>query len=91
MKKNLLLSTAIGDMMGVPYEFHPGDRKSIIPHQKCTYSDDTVCTFGVAKALIEGTDISETLREACRKEPGRGNKRRTSYSTFDISMFGWCF
>lgn len=72
MKKDLLLSTAIGDMMGVPYEFHGKTEEIIILHPGYRYSDDTVCTFGIAKALIEGTDISETLREACQGEPGRG-------------------
>lgn len=72
MKKDLLLSTAIGDMMGVPYEFYGKTEEIIIPHPEYDYSDDTVCTFGIAKALIGGTDISTTLRESCRKEPGRG-------------------
>lgn len=72
MKKDLLLSTAIGDMMGVPYEFYRKAEEIVIPCSGYDYSDDTVCTFGVAKALIEGTDISKTLREVCRKEPGRG-------------------
>ena len=31
MKKDLLLSTAIGDMMGVPYEFYRKAEEIVIP------------------------------------------------------------
>ena len=47
--KNLLLSTAIGDISGKPYELRRTRTKDydsvdlLLPEN--TYSDDTVCTF----------------------------------------------
>ena len=52
--KNLLLSTAIGDISGKPYELRRTRTKDydsvdlLLPEN--TYSDDTVCTFACADA-----------------------------------------
>lgn len=92
MKKKLndfLLAAAIGDMMGVPYERGLKGQEIIIPHPSADYSDDTVCTFGVAKALINGTDIAKTLREACQREPGRGYGGMFSRWIYDETMEGY--
>lgn len=72
---NLLLSAAIGDISGVPYEFS-GRTKDydavnlLLPGN--TYSDDTVCTFACAEALLDGKDMAENLRKRCREEFHRG-------------------
>lgn len=71
--KNFLIVTSIGDQFGVPFEHHwDRSKQIIIPHPKHDYSDDTVCTFGIAKALIENLDLSRTLRKVCRQEVERG-------------------
>lgn len=73
--KNLLLSAAIGDIAGMPYEFH-GRTKDydavnlLLPSN--TYTDDTVCTFACAEALLKGTDMAETLWTRCRADFFRG-------------------
>lgn len=73
--KNLLLSAAIGDISGVPYEFE-GRTKDydgvdlLNPHN--TYSDDTICTFACAEALIEGIDVAECLHRRGREDFYRG-------------------
>lgn len=73
--KNLLLSAAIGDIGGQPYEFR-GRTKDynavdlLLPNN--TYTDDTVCTFACAEALQKGLDIAQNLRDRCRADFYRG-------------------
>lgn len=72
---NLLLSAAIGDISGVPYEFE-GRTKNynavdlLNPHN--TYSDDTVCTFACAEALLDNKDMAECLHRRGREDFHRG-------------------
>lgn len=74
--KNLLLSAAIGDISGEPYEFE-GRTKDydkvdlLLPGN--TYTDDTVCTFACAEALLHSQDgmsmhenIAKSLYSRCR-------------------------
>ena len=73
--KNLLLSAAIGDIAGMPYEFkgRTKDYNSVnllLPSN--TYTDDTVCTFACAEALLKGIDMAENLWSRCRADLSRG-------------------
>lgn len=73
--KNLLLSVAIGDIAGEPYEFE-GRTKNydavnlLLPSN--TYTDDTVCTFACAEALLKDLDMAENLWNRCRADFYRG-------------------
>ena len=73
--KDLLLSVAIGDIAGMPYEFM-GRTKDynavdlLLPSN--TYTDDTVCTFACAEALLKGLDMAENLWKRCRTDFYRG-------------------
>lgn len=73
--ENLLLSEAIGDISGMPYEFG-GRTKSydsvdlLLPTND--YTDDTVCTFACAEALLSDFDMARTLWQNCREDPCRG-------------------
>lgn len=72
---NLLLSAAIGDIGGEPYEFggRTKDYNSVsllLPQN--TYTDDTVCTFACADALLHNLDMAMSLRIRCRADMGRG-------------------
>ena len=73
--KNLLLSVAIGDIAGMPYEFK-GRTKDynavdlLLPQN--TYTDDTVCTFACADALLHNLDMAMSLRIRCRADFYRG-------------------
>lgn len=73
--RNLLLSVAIGDIAGMPYEFK-GRTKDynavdlLLPTN--TYTDDTVCTFACAEALLKDIDIAKNLRDRCRADFHRG-------------------
>ncbi len=73
--KNLLLSAAIGDISGMPYEFH-GRTKNYdevnLLHPNNTYTDDTVCTFACAEALIKNLDMTTNLWTRCRADISRG-------------------
>ena len=73
--KNLLLSAAIGDIAGMPYEFK-GRTKDynavnlLLPTN--TYTDDTVCTFACAEALLRNLNMAENLWNRCRADFYRG-------------------
>jgi len=72
---NLLLSVAIGDIAGVPYEFdHPTKNYDDVDllHPEGDYSDDSVCTFAIAEAFLHDLDVSENLWKRCRQDPHRG-------------------
>lgn len=73
--KNLLLAAAIGDISGVPYEFE-GRTKNYdavdLLNPDNTYSDDTICTFACAEALIENKDMAECLHRRGREDFQRG-------------------
>lgn len=73
--KNLLFSQAIGDISGMPYEFKGRTKNYDVvnllnPHND--YTDDTVCTFACAEALMGNLDMAENLWLRCREEPNRG-------------------
>lgn len=73
--KNLLLSEAIGDISGMPYEFG-GRTKNydsidlLLPTND--YTDDTVCTFACAEALIDNLDMGRNIWQRCRQDFYRG-------------------
>lgn len=73
--KNLLLSAAVGDIGGQPYEFRKRTKdydavNLLLPFN--TYTDDTVCTFACAEALLKGLDMAKNLRDRCRADIHRG-------------------
>lgn len=73
--KNLLLSAAIGDITGVPYEFEgrTKDYDAIdVLNPDNTYSDDTLCTFACAEALLHDADMAERLHARGREDFNRG-------------------
>lgn len=72
--KNLLLSEAVGDIAGSVYEFHPQKNigKVDLLNRQSTYTDDTVCTFAVAEAFMEGEDVGGVLAARCNADPHRG-------------------
>ena len=73
--KDLLISVAVGDIAGMPYEFDNRtknyDDVQLLTSQS-TYTDDTVCTFACAESLLNHTDMGTTLWTRCRMEKGRG-------------------
>lgn len=73
--KNMLLSAAIGDIAGMPYEFKARTKDYdavdlLLPWN--TYTDDTVCTFACAEALLKNLDMAENLWKRGREDFHRG-------------------
>lgn len=68
--RNLLLSAAVGDIGGMPYEFRCTKNYDAVDLLRSDndYTDDTVCTFACAEALLHGLDMAETLRKRCRAD-----------------------
>ena len=80
----LLLSTAIGDISGKPYESRRTRTKDydsvdlLLPEN--TYSDDTVCTFACADALLNHKDMAQTLKEKeCRQQAFWQSQKTNAY------------
>ena len=72
---NYLLSEAIGDISGMPYEFRERTKNYAavnLLHPHNDYTDDTVCTFACADALLHNLDMAKTLRKRCRDDFNRG-------------------
>lgn len=74
--KNLLLSAAIGDIEGSVYEGRYNRTKNYdevqMFHPLAQFTDDTVCTFACAEALICHLDMSKNLWK-------RGRQHRVGY------------
>ena len=72
---NLLLSEAIGDIAGMPYEFDGRTKdygKVQLLRTDNDYTDDTVCTFACAEALLHQADMAITLWSRGREDFNRG-------------------
>ena len=75
MMNNLLLSEAIGDIAGMPYEFDERTKdydKVELLRQDNDYTDDTICTFACAEALLHHADMANTLWSRGRDDFYRG-------------------
>jgi len=64
-----MLGAIIGDIVGSVYEFNNYKAKDFDPffHQKCFFTDDTVCTAAVADSLTRHIDPAISLREWGRR------------------------
>lgn len=72
--KHCLLGPLWGDICGAPYEFHPErDPEAIdLAHPNRNFTDDTVLTLAVAKAILERRPYRDTLFELARAYPNVG-------------------
>jgi ADP-ribosylglycohydrolase len=65
-----MLGAIIGDIVGSRFEFHPTNNYDFeLFTNKCSYTDDTICTIAVADALLKGWDFGESLHEWCNRYP----------------------
>ena len=67
----------LGDILGSPYEFkrvREYDWKTVplTGNPPAKFTDDTVMTLAIKKAIIEGLDITETMVEVGRRYPNCG-------------------
>jgi ADP-ribosylglycohydrolase len=72
MKQNIIGSIC-GDVIGSVFEWNNVKTTNFtLFNEKCTYTDDTVLTIGVADAILNGKDFSKTIWEYGNKYKGRG-------------------
>ena len=67
----------LGDILGSQYEFgRPEDldwkRVPLYRKSKCAFTDDTVMTLAIKKALVEGKDLTESMVEIGKHYPFAG-------------------
>lgn len=65
-----MLGAIIGDIVGSRFEFNPtNDYNFGLFTDECGFTDDSICTFAIADALLHQKDYSGTLHEWCRFYP----------------------
>ena len=60
-----------GDITGTPLMKHRNPmavRCPSVPY----YTDDTVCTFALAEAILDGKNLADNLRKRCLEDPRAG-------------------
>ena len=62
-----MFGAIIGDIVGSRFEFNNiKSKKFEFFHEKCSFTDDTVCTAAVADILMQDRDPAPALQEFCR-------------------------
>jgi ADP-ribosylglycohydrolase len=68
-----MIGAIAGDIIGSVYEGSPIKTKDFPLFQpRCRYTDDSVLTIAVAKAILDGSDYFATVREIAQKYPDAG-------------------
>lgn len=76
-----MVGAVAGDIIGSPYEANPIKTKEFpLFKAGCRFTDDTVMTLAVARALLQDRDYGRHMRELGRKYPWAG---------YGASFFGW--
>jgi SagB-type dehydrogenase family enzyme len=78
-----MIGAIAGDIIGSIYEHHPIKTKDFpLFHPDCTFTDDSVLTLAVAKAILQGSGYLEAVREMGRRYPHAG---------YGDSFYHWLF
>lgn len=65
-----MLGAIIGDIVGSRFEFNPtNDYNFELFTDECGFTDDSICTFAIADAILNHKDYGESLHEWCRLYP----------------------
>jgi ADP-ribosylglycohydrolase len=76
-----MIGAIAGDIIGSVYEARPTKTKDFpLFHSQCRFTDDSVLTIAVAKAILTGRNYLQTLWEIGRKYPHAG---------YGGSFIGW--
>ena len=68
-----MIGAIAGDIIGSVYEHHPIKTKEFpLFHPKCRFTDDSVLTIAIAKAILEDRDYLKAVRELGRNYPFAG-------------------
>jgi len=78
-----MIGAIAGDIIGSVYEHNPIKTKDFpLFHAHCRFTDDTVLTVAVARALVEGRSYQESIRELGQRYPNAG---------YGAAFFQWLF
>ena len=103
-----MLGAIAGDFIGSVHEWAQTKRKDFpLFHPKCSVTDDSILTIGVAEWLLHGTDLTTRFHELVDKYPAAGwgmmfarwgrKRSREPYNSFGngaamrVSAVGWAF
>ncbi len=65
-----MLGAIIGDIVGSRFEFNNVKSENFdLFTKECSFTDDTICTVGVADAILKGRSYRDSIHEWCRKYP----------------------
>ena len=65
-----MLGAIIGDIVGSRFEFNPtNDYNFELFTDECGFTDDSICTFAIADAILSHKDYGDSLHEWCRLYP----------------------
>ena len=65
-----MLGAIIGDIAGSCYEFRPTNNYNFeMFGPAADFTDDTICTIGIADAILNSRDYGESLHQWCRRYP----------------------
>jgi len=68
-----MIGAIAGDIIGSVYERHPIKTKDFpLFHRRCSFTDDTVLTVAIAKAILEGGNYLKAVLEIGRQYPHAG-------------------
>jgi len=68
-----MIGAIAGDIIGSVYEHHQIKTKDFpLFHPQCHFTDDSILTIAIAKAILEDHDYLNTVREMGRKYPDAG-------------------
>ena len=68
-----MIGAIAGDIIGSVYEQHPiKTREFPLFHRECRFTDDSVLTIAIAKAILTDRDYLKAIRELGRKYPDAG-------------------
>ena len=88
--KNLLLSAAIGDIAGSAYESRYNSTKNYdaveMFSSHARFTDDTVCTFACAEALLDNLDMADNLWKRTNGHPHAGSATGSGFGWLHLSI-----
>ncbi len=65
-----MLGAIVGDIVGSRFEFdNTDDYNFTLFTDRCSYTDDTICTMAIGYALVNGISYEESLRSWCGMFP----------------------
>ena len=68
-----MIGAIAGDIIGSRFEHGQAANYDFeLFHHHCRFTDDTVCSLAVAKALMDGESFSACLRRFARRYPNSG-------------------